>query len=132
MQSASERCHAAHDEGMTPYPLTDDFRATAKKLAASGAADIAVVWELAAERADAYFRAHALEELTLARASEESGYSISQISRLLTSGTIQNVGKKGAPRVSRGSLPKKPQKFRVRSSTNDEPDLVGRAFRQRG
>jgi hypothetical protein len=117
---------------MPTHPLADDFRATAKKLAASGAADIARVWELAAERADAYFRAHALEELTLARASVESGYSISQISRLLSSGAIQNVGKKGAPRVTRGSLPKKPQTFRAGASTHEEPDLVGRAFRQRG
>ena len=115
---------------MATHSLVTELRAAAAAAEELGARDAARVWALAAEKAEAYFRGHALEALTLAQASEESGYSVSQISRLVSCGAIQNVGEKGAPRVTRESLPKKPQTSRTRSSTTDEPDLVGRAFRR--
>lgn len=50
----------------------------------------------------------ALHPLTLAEAARESGYSTDQLSRLIREGKLVNVGRKGAPRVRRGDLPKKP------------------------
>lgn len=116
---------------MTTHELVTQFRAAAEAARELGALDVARVWGLAADRADAYFRAHALEALTLTQASTESGYSVAHLSRLIAEDAIPNVGKKGAPRVTRASLPKKPQAQKRHSSASDEPDLVGRAFRPR-
>jgi hypothetical protein len=115
---------------MTTHRLVTQFRAAAGAARELGAHDAARVWELAAERADAFFRAHAMEALTLAQASTESGYSVAHIGRLISDGAIENIGKRHAPRVTRGSLPRKPQTPRTRSSTAEEADLVSRAFRQ--
>lgn len=120
----------AHDGCMTTHELVTQFRFAAETAKELGALDVARAWELAAQRADAYFLAHALEELTLAQAATESGYSMAHIGRLIAQGAIDNVGKRHAPRVTRASLPRKPQSRRTRSSTSEEPDLVGRAFRR--
>jgi hypothetical protein len=49
-----------------------------------------------------------LECLTLAEAARESGYSAAHLARLLDEGRIANAGRKRAPRIKRGDLPKKP------------------------
>ncbi|MDB4916297.1 MAG: hypothetical protein JWM95_3941 [Gemmatimonadetes bacterium] len=53
-------------------------------------------------------QANALEELTLREAALLSGYSVDHLQRLVSSGQLENVGRKGRPRVRRGDLPVKP------------------------
>ena len=66
--------------------------------------------------------AHALEELTLRDAAEESGYSYSAIQKMVANGELSNLGDKGSPRVRRGDLPRKPIAPPTQSG---EPDLAG-------
>jgi hypothetical protein len=47
------------------------------------------------------------EPLTVEAAARESGYSVSQIRRLLSSGAADNVGDAQGPRIRRGDLPRK-------------------------
>jgi hypothetical protein len=46
--------------------------------------------------------------LTLGVAAARSGYSVEHLARLVRDGTIQNVGRKYAPRIRLRDLPKKP------------------------
>lgn len=48
------------------------------------------------------------QELTLAEASTESGYSERRLRELVSEGAIPNAGRKGRPRIRRGDLPRKP------------------------
>ena len=48
------------------------------------------------------------EELTLDQAARESGYSKRRIRELIADKSIRNAGRKGAPRIKRGDLLKKP------------------------
>ena len=45
------------------------------------------------------------EELTLAESALVSGYSKRRLSELIKDGTLENVGRRGAPRLRRGDLP---------------------------
>ena len=62
-----------------------------------------------------------LEALTLDQAAEESGYSKSHLSRLIAADRLPNAGRRNAPRIKRGDLPRKPE-----DPMDDGPDLVGR------
>ena len=72
--------------------------------------------------------------LTLAQASAESGYSAGHIGRLIAEGRIANAGKKGAPRIRRGDLPRKPKPAEPppQCENGDGPDLAGEVLRRRG
>src|SRR4051812_4344092 len=52
-------------------------------------------------------RAAALEPLSLDRAAAESGYASDTLRRMVAAGRIRNAGRKNAPRIARGDLPKK-------------------------
>jgi hypothetical protein len=52
-----------------------------------------------------------LEALTLTQASRECGYTADHLRRLKRDGKLTDVGKPNAPRVRRGDLPQKPNKF---------------------
>jgi hypothetical protein len=69
-------------------------------------AEANVLHKVAAEL-EAEARAYALEALTLEAAAEESGYGYSSIQKQIADGLLENVGKKGNPRVRRGDLPTK-------------------------
>jgi hypothetical protein len=45
--------------------------------------------------------------LTLSQAADASGYSADHLGRLIREGRLANVGRAGAPRVSRRDLPRK-------------------------
>lgn len=47
------------------------------------------------------------EALTLAEAALASGYSAEHLRHLIARGELQNAGRRGAPRVRRGDLPRK-------------------------
>src|SRR5690606_3238278 len=51
------------------------------------------------------------ESVTLQEASRISGYSYAHLRRLMDSGAIRNVGKRGAPRVRVGDLPYRPSRM---------------------
>ena len=53
-------------------------------------------------------RADGNASLTLSEAALESGYSEDHLRHKVAEGQIPNVGRKGAPRIRRGDLPKKP------------------------
>ena len=48
------------------------------------------------------------EELTLEEASTASGYSKRRLRELVAAGELPNAGRKGAPRIRRADLPRKP------------------------
>jgi hypothetical protein len=48
------------------------------------------------------------ELLTLEHAARESGYSAEHLGREVREGRIPNAGRKGAPRIRRADLPRKP------------------------
>lgn len=80
-----------------------------------------------------FAREHELEALTLERAARESGYSKDHISRLITEGRLDNLGKRGAPRTRRGDLPRKPKPAeRTPRLENGDPDLAGEVLQRRG
>jgi hypothetical protein len=60
-----------------------------------------------ADEIEARALAHALEELTLHEAAEESGYTRNHLNRLLREQAIPTSGE-GEPRILRSHLPKKP------------------------
>jgi len=68
-----------------------------------------------------------LEALTLADAAKESEYSYSALQKHVASGTLENVGEEGSPRIRRCDLPRKPAKSRPGLSC-PEPDLAGEAL----
>ena len=71
------------------------------------AAPAAIAWERAADELEAALAAEADELLTLAEAAAESGYSDRRLRELIADGTIPQAGRKGAPRIRRGDLPRR-------------------------
>lgn len=47
------------------------------------------------------------EVLTLSEAAAESGYGVDHLRHLVAAGELPNAGRKGAPRIRRGDLPRK-------------------------
>ena len=103
--------------------VTARWRSEAKILHRRGAAEQAAVLESCASELEQQGRVFSLETLDLEQAAIESGYSYSALQKMASAGTIPNVGKKGAPRVRRGDLPKKPSGRG--ESSKGEPDLAG-------
>ena len=73
-----------------------------------GADELARLCETHAAELEVALRATQEEELTLGEASRESGYSTSHLRAMIKSGLIPNRGRRGAPRLRRGDLPRKP------------------------
>ena len=67
---------------------------------------------------DALERTSADECLTLSEAAACSGYTADHLGRLIREDKIENVGRKGAPRVRQGDLPKKAAKPLARPATD--------------
>src|SRR5882762_3625710 len=103
--------------------LTTRWRAEADVLHRRGADEQAVVLKSCAHELKEEGRLFSLEALTLEQAAESSGFSYSALQKMVRDGTLPNVGKKGAPRVRRGDLPKKPGGSG--EPRGGEPDLAG-------
>lgn len=71
-------------------------------------------------------RAAAGEVLSLQEAAAVSGFSVDHLRHLVAKGRLENVGRKGAPRVRRGDLPKKTG--RAARATVYDPDQDARAL----
>ena len=87
--------------------LADKWEADATKLREYGQESAARVAELHAHQLREALRAAADESLTLAEAAAESGYSKRRLRELVSEGSVPNAGRKGAPRIRRGDLPRK-------------------------
>lgn len=66
------------------------------------------------------------EHLTLREGAALSGYSADHLARLIRQGTLPNAGRRGAPRVRRGDLPRRP-KAAVAPTTLGAYDVVADA-----
>lgn len=87
--------------------LVATWREEAAILRRWGATEQAAVLERAADELEEREAEHALEALTLHQAAQESHYTVSALEKMLRRGQLENVGKKGAPRIRRGDLPRK-------------------------
>jgi hypothetical protein len=111
---------------MTPVDLPSRWRSEAIVLRRRGAALQADVLEGCAAELEAYEHERELQTLTLHKAAQATGFSYSALQSMVANGTIPNGGRKGAPRVRRGDLPRKPPK--KGSSTRGDPDLADRVL----
>lgn len=92
---------------LSPASLPTAWRDRADELEPyAGAA--AEAFRRAADELEAALREQADEELTLAQAAEESGYSKRRLRELIADGVVPQAGRKHAPRVRRADLPVKP------------------------
>jgi hypothetical protein len=66
-------------------------------------------YELCSTELEAVLRQGQDQLLDLQEAARESGYSPDHLGRLLRSGTIPNSGRRNAPRIRRGDLPRRPE-----------------------
>lgn len=66
------------------------------------------------------------ECITLTEAHRLGGYSVDRLQRLVAAGDIENVGRKGRPRIRRSDVPVKPG-----HRLPDEPDGVQLSERRR-
>ena len=110
--------------------LTNRWRGEADVLHRRGADEQALAVESCLADLQDEARTLSLEELTLEQAAELSGFSYSAVQKMVSEGAIENVGKKGAPRVRRGDLPMKacdPAKHPA-----SEPDLAELVLAQGG
>jgi hypothetical protein len=91
----------------TPSDLPAAWRERAELFRCHGATGQAAALEAVAGELEGALRAAAAEELTLAEASRESGYSERRLRELITEGRIPQAGRRGAPRIRRADLPRR-------------------------
>ena len=109
----------------TTHPLYDaleDLRKEVENHRRLSDPRAAQVLEDACDRLERTVREADLQHLTLAEAARESGYSADQLSRHIREGRLVNVGRKGAPRLRRGDLPRKPGRL---TTVSLRPQLTG-------
>jgi hypothetical protein len=108
---------------MIPAKLPGTWRSRADELRpyapAAAEAFVRAADELAAAMAEA-----ADEPLTLAEASVESGYSERRLRELVAAGEIPQAGRKHAPRIRRGDLPRRPGGGKDAGSYDPESDAA--------
>lgn len=113
--------------------LADRWRADAAVLRRYGATPEAEQLEARADELEAAERDAGAEMLTLGQAAEESGYSKRRIRELVAEGAVPNAGRKGAPRVRRGDLPRRPKRSAAAGDDYDpEADARDVALRIEG
>lgn len=94
---------------MTPEEFIDqwtnrltEYRAVAAQV------DGEKICERVLEDFSAVLESEANAALTLAEAASRSGYSEEHLGRLVRDGKIPNAGRRGAPRIRAGDLPRRP------------------------
>ena len=93
----------------TMLGLANRWRARALDVRTWAAAEgSARALEGCADELEAAVREARDETLTLEQAADESGYSKRRLRELLAGGAVPNAGRKGAPRIRRAELPRKP------------------------
>lgn len=92
---------------LTPSDLPETWRVLAAQLRSLGGDAQARTLEWCADQLTSAVLQKADELLSLHRASEESGYSIDHLGRLLREGKISNAGRRAKPLIRRCDLPVK-------------------------
>lgn len=95
---------------MTPRELAERWRADADVFERYADTQLAKIARVHADELAAALRTLDGEALNLAAAASESGYSVDRLRHMVSAGEIPNAGRKGAPRVKRGDLPRKSRK----------------------
>jgi hypothetical protein len=113
------------------HPLAEKWRHEADHNERRGLKEFANFARSFADELETYEESHASELLTLDEAARESGYSKDHLALLRSQGRIPNAGKKGAPRIARRDLPRKPKTAPPRTSTGG-PNLVGASLAEQG
>ena len=108
-------------KGTSQRDLAARWRAELGVLRKRGAKELAEGLESYVDELEQVLVEADLEALTLDQAAAESGYTKGHLGRLIAADRLDNVGRKHAPRVRRGDLPKKPEE-----PLGEGPDLVGR------
>ncbi len=88
--------------------LAAEWRSEAETLLRYSDERGANVCELHAQELEAAWNQWQSEELRIAEAALESGYSEEHLRRSVRDGSIPNAGRKSAPRIRRADVPKKP------------------------
>ena len=106
----SHRCAVARAPVPPPseLKLVQRWREEVGVLRRRSAPTQADVLESCAAELESWTLERDLETITLHQAARESGFSYSALEKNVRRGAIANVGKKGAPRIRRGDLPRKP------------------------
>jgi hypothetical protein len=97
-----------------------------------GLKDSAALIRSYADELDAYEENYENEILKLDEAARESGYSKDHLSLLISQGKLPNAGKRGAPRVHRRDLPKKPRSAPPSRTSSGGPNLVAASLADQG
>jgi hypothetical protein len=113
--------------GNRPHELVEQWRDEAEFFRRRGQEALAGMAESYAAELETTLQEHAMEELTLQEATQESGYSYSALQKMVANSELQNVGEKHRPRVRRCDLPRKAK----RASRDSDPDLAGRILASR-
>ena len=93
---------------MTPFrELVNRWIDAAGQLQTYGAIPQAAVLEQCAEELADVLQTFQDQPLTYVQAASESGYSVAHLRRLVSQGTLRDIGQ-DRPRLRRGDLPRKP------------------------
>jgi hypothetical protein len=92
---------------MTLPELRERWRADAAVLRCRGAEGAAALLDGCAAELEAALTAGNADPVTLAEASDLSGYSVAHLRRLIADGALRNVSDNGRVRVRPGDLPRK-------------------------
>ena len=91
------------------FALPDAWRTRAAELRTWAAAEqAATALDRVADELETELRADGEAELNLEQAAAECGYSARHLARLVRDGSVAKAGRKNAPRIRRGDLPRKP------------------------
>lgn len=93
---------------MTLAELRERWGQDAAVLRRRGAEPSAALLEACAAELEAVLTSGQAEPVTLAEASELSGYSVAHLRRLIAASALRNVSADGRVRVRVGDLPRKP------------------------
>ncbi len=105
---------------MNPKDLPQAWQEQAEHLRQLGAEAQACTFEHCARELDAALKSVADEELTIAEAAAESGYSVEQLRRLVREEKLEarpRAGPRSHIRIRRSNLPKRPKKRESSPST---------------
>ena len=114
------------------HPLAEKWRQEADQNERRGLKDAAAMARSFADELEAYEESHGSELLTLDEAAKASGYHKDSISRMISEEKIPNAGTKGAPRIARRHLPKKPPSAPVTQTSTSGPQLVQADLTEQG
>ena len=107
--------------------LNQRWRAKAELFRAHGHEATARTYEVCSEELEAALRQGEEELLDLQEAARESGYTSDHLGRLVRAGRIPNAGRRNAPKIRRGDLPRRPERVaRQAQEGNGVRPMAGR------